>query len=159
MRLALLVLVGSCLVGMPVLGQQILPDPNLTPGAQNEEVTQQTIGSTICVRGYTKTIRPPAKYTTALKRRQIREYGFDDTKMSDYEEDHLISLELGGHPTDPGNLWPQSYLTQPWNAKAKDQLENFLNAEVCAGRIPLARAQREIASDWVAAYKKYLGEP
>ena len=29
--------------------------------------------------------------------------------MSDYQEDHLISLELGGNPTDPRNLWPEPY--------------------------------------------------
>jgi hypothetical protein len=49
--------------------------------------------------------------------------------------------------------------TQPWNARVKDQLENFLHAEVCAGRIPIEQAQREIAQDWIAAYQKYLGEP
>ena len=57
------------------------------------------------------------------------------------------------------NLWPESFRTQPWNARVKDQLENFLHAEVCAGRMPIEQAQREIAEDWIAAYQKYLGEP
>ena len=38
-------------------------------------------------------------------------------------------------------------------------LENYLHAEVCAGRMPLGIAQREVARDWVAAYRKNLGEP
>jgi hypothetical protein len=86
---------------VPCAAQQDRPDPTLTPGAINSGVTQANIKSTICVRGYTKTIRPPARYTTALKRQQIKQYGFSDKKLSDYEEDHLVSLELGGHPTDP----------------------------------------------------------
>jgi hypothetical protein len=78
-----------------------LPDPARTPGAINPAVTQETIGSTICVRGWTRTIRPPGQYTSALKRQQIRDFGYADRRMSDYEEDHLVPLGLGGSPTDP----------------------------------------------------------
>ncbi len=56
----------------------------------------------------------------------------------------------------PANLWPESWSTYPWNTAAK---ENFLRAEVCAGRMPIEQAQREIAEDWIAAYQRYLGEP
>jgi hypothetical protein len=80
------------------------PDPNCTPGALNPDVTQENIAQTICVPGYTRTIRPPASYTSQLKVRQIVEYGYEDTNPADYEEDHFIPLELGGHPTDPRNL-------------------------------------------------------
>ena len=71
----------------------------------NPDVTQATIAATICKRGWTRTIRPPTSYTDALKRTQLREYGLTGP-TSRYQEDHLISLELGGHPTDPRNLWP-----------------------------------------------------
>ena len=74
-----------------------------TPGVLNPDVTQANIDSTICVTGWTKTIRPPTSYTNALKQKQMREYGVGRS-ASDYQEDHLISLELGGHPTDPRNL-------------------------------------------------------
>ena len=57
---------------------------------------------------------------------------------SDYQEDHLISLELGGHPTDPRNLWPEPYP----RAAEVDRIENELNAHVCSGQITLAEAQR-----------------
>ena len=73
--------------------------------------------------------------------------------------DHLIPLGLGGLPGAKENLWPQSRDTMPWNSRVKDRLENFLHQEVCARRIPIEQAQKEIATDWIAAYKKYLGDP
>ncbi len=76
--------------------------PRLTPGVANGAVTQTNIGSTVCQSGWTKTIRPPVDYTSALKARQMRAYG-DKGPLSAYQEDHLISLELGGDPTDPRN--------------------------------------------------------
>jgi hypothetical protein len=66
-----------------------LPNHSLTPDVADLRITQANIRTTICVRGYTKTLRPPATYTNALKRRQIREYGHSD-RLSDFEEDHLL---------------------------------------------------------------------
>src|SRR5712692_4628034 len=77
-----------------------LPDPLCTPGVADPRVTQDNIHATICVAGYTITVRPPSSYTDALKQQQISQYGYWDTSLADYEEDHLIPLELGGHPTD-----------------------------------------------------------
>jgi len=107
-----------------------------TPGVLNPDVTQANIDSTICVTGWTKTIRPPTSYTNALKRKQMREYGVGGS-LSDYQEDHLISLELGGHPTDPRNLWPEPYP----RASQVDMIENDLNRQVCDGSLTLAEAQ------------------
>src|SRR5712691_27286 len=81
-----------------------LPDKTRTPGVANPDVTQNNIDQTICVSGWTKTIRPPVSYTSKLKVDQIKECGYKDKRPGDYEEDHLISLQLGGHPTDPRNL-------------------------------------------------------
>src|SRR5436190_23881636 len=75
-----------------------LPDPSCQPGTYNPDVTQSTIDTTICVSGWTATVRPPSSYTTALKVKQIAEYGYSDTSTADYEEDHLVPLELGGAP-------------------------------------------------------------
>jgi hypothetical protein len=119
-----------------------LPDPVRTPGAVNPGVTQARIDETICRRGWTRTVRPPERYTEALKRRQIREYGYHDRRLGDYEEDHLIPLELGGAPGG-------------WGSYRKDRLENRLRRLVCAGRLPLATARRAIARNWIAAYRKY----
>jgi hypothetical protein len=99
-------------------------------------VTQVNIRSTICTRGWTSTIRPPASYTDDLKRKQMRQYG-EAGSMSAYQEDHLISLELGGNPTDPRNLWPEPYP----RASQMDLIENQLNAQVCSGQLTLAQAQ------------------
>jgi hypothetical protein len=108
-----------------------------TPGVLNPAVTQATIASTICRRGWTRTIRPPVDYTNALKRRQLRQYGLRGPP-SGFQEDHLISLELGGSPADARNLWPEPYP----RASAVDRIENDLNHSVCAGSLTLAEAQR-----------------
>jgi hypothetical protein len=111
-------------------------DAQRTPGVLNPDVTQATINATICVRGWTKTIRPPTSYTNDLKRKQMSEYGVGGS-LSDYQEDHLISLELGGHPTDPRNMWPEPYP----RAADVDSIENDLHARVCSGDLSLESAQ------------------
>ena len=145
----------------------IYPDPVRTPGAANQQVTQRNIGDTICSRRWsTKLIRPPAGYTSRLKRKQLREYGdavhqtraqlinpntgkVDTTRcmahsdnMACYEEDHLIPLEDGGDPTDPRNLWPEPYNTHVggviMGAHQKDVVEGFIHDEICYD-IPGAR--------------------
>jgi hypothetical protein len=116
----------------------VLASPVLTPGVVDAAVTQATIGSTICKRGWTATVRPPTSYTSALKLRQMPAYG-ERGSPSDYQEDHLISLELGGNATDPRNLWPEPYP----RASDVDRLENDLNAQVCSGALTLAEAQRK----------------
>jgi len=108
-----------------------------TPGVVNPDVTQATIGETICVRGWTRTVRPSVDYTNDLKVRQMVEYGVGGSP-SEYQEDHLISLELGGHPTDPRNLWPEP---RP-HAEEVDRVENELNRKICSGEISLAEGRR-----------------
>ena len=131
-----------------------LPDPRLTPGAINPDVTQANIQETVCIKGWTKTVRPPAYFTNRLKKQQIEQYGYADTNPKDYEEDHLIPLSLGGAPRDPRNLWPQPRRSQ-WNAAVKDKLEVALYKAVCHGELSLEEGQRAIAEDWIAAYKRY----
>ena len=115
----------------------ILADAVRTPGVLNPDVTQANIRSTICRHGWTETIRPPTDYTNGLKRKQMRQYR-ETGSLSDYQEDHLISLELGGNPTDPRNLWPEPYP----RAADMDRIENELNLEVCSGQLTLAQAQQ-----------------
>ena len=133
------------------------PDPELTPGVLNPAVTQTTIGTTICVSGWTATIRPPSSYTTSLKIEQIGLYGYTDTSTASYEEDHLISLELGGAPGDPKNLWPEPYVAtlpdgRDVGARVKDSFESSLKRAVCAGTMTLAAAQANIGIHWVHVY-------
>jgi hypothetical protein len=117
-----------------------------TPGAADPNVTQANVAQTICVSGYTKTIRPPVSYTDHLKAQQMAQYGFTDAPRL-HEEDHLISLELGGAPSDPKNLWPEPGASP----NPKDKVENFLHDAVCAGRVPLVEAQQRIATNWKTA--------
>ena len=128
-----------------------LPISLYTPGAFNSEITQANIHQTICVTGWTRTVRPPAYVTEELKSDQISLYGFDDTDPTHYEEEHLIPLSLGGAPQNVRNLWPQP-LRQ---AQQKDALELALNAAVCAGEMSLEQAQKTIDQNWIEAYEKY----
>jgi len=139
----LLVLIAALLLAFVFLRPHhrrppgVLASISLTPGVVNPDVSQVTITSTICKEGWTRTIRPPTSYTNELKLRQLREYG-ERGPPSAYQEDHLISLELGGHPTDPRNLWPEPYP----RASEVDGMENDLNEQVCSGDLSLAEAQQ-----------------
>ena len=123
----------------------ILPDAQMTPG-DTLDVTKDDI----CVSGYTQKVR---NVPSSVKKEVYQEYGIASHQPGDYEIDHLISLELGGSNSKK-NLWPQSYKTQPWNAHVKDQLENKLHDDICTNKVDLKTAQQEIASDWIAAYKR-----
>ena len=130
------------------------PDATLHPGATNPAVSQSNIGSTICKSGFTKSVRPTESYTANLKQQQMRDEGLPGNSQ-DYEEDHLISLELGGAPQDPKNLWPEPYenrgarLAAPGTgSESKDKVENETKGLVCSGKMSLSDAQNRIASDW-----------
>ena len=122
-----------------------LPDLRCTPGATDPRVTQAMIYSTICVSGYTATVRPPESVTERFKYDvSWPEYGIPSYDHG--ELDHLIPLELGGSSA-AANLWPEiGPLPNP-----KDPVENALNHAVCSGRVSLRAAQRAIAADWLTA--------
>jgi hypothetical protein len=149
LTLALMPLLGIC------AGNPDLPDARMTPGAINPDVTQANIHLTICVRGFTKTIRPPMYFTNSLKKKQIIAYGYVDTNPKHYEEDHLVALSIGGNPTDERNLWPQPR-ESGWGADQKDALEFVMYKMVCHGELPLAQAQHDMATNWIQAYKAYV---
>jgi hypothetical protein len=154
-----------------VTGRPVLPDPAFTPGATNPAVTQATIGQTICVSGWTATVRPPESYTNRIKILEAGAGGFvvyqgvsyavhgfqlADASIGHYELDHFIPLELGGSPADPLNLWMEPYEAPKGTAfvgassKTKDKVENAAKAAVCAGRVALVDAQRQMQADWFA---------
>ena len=120
------------------------PDPACTPGALNPAVTQATIDRTICVEGWTATVRPPESITEQEKAASMAAYG-DTGSLGDYEYDHFVPLELGGATNDPRNLWPEPGASP----NPKDTVENELRQKVCGGQITLAEAQREIVTNWV----------
>ncbi len=90
-----------------------------------------------------------------MRKEVFEEYGLMNARAEDYEIDYLIAPGLGG-TEDIHNLWPQPFKSQKWNAHVKDELEERLHQMVCSGDLDLRTAQREIATDWIAAYKKYF---
>jgi hypothetical protein len=155
-------LVAGCATAPPPIATRAVVAPEarsalLGPqGAINEDVTQANIQQTICVPGWTKTVRPPASYTNAVKAKLLRDQGQPQADAPKYELDHQIPLALGGHPREPENLWLQPWDGE-WGARVKDRLEVKLKALVCRGQISLDRARHTIAVDWIAAFKTYVG--
>lgn len=125
-------------------------------GALNPDVTQATIMQSICMPGWTATVRPSSTYTNGVKAKLLREHGLQPSDADRFELDHLVPLALGGHPRRIENLWLQPWAGE-WSARRKDQLELRLKALVCSGALPLAEARRVIAADWRAAWSKYVG--
>ncbi|MGA2735901.1 MAG: hypothetical protein ABSG65_00450 [Bryobacteraceae bacterium] len=133
------------------------PDPHRTPGATNPDVTQTNIGKTICEPGWsTRNVRPSESYIRRLKLQQMRDWALPGSP-ADYEEDHFISLDLGGSPADTRNLWPQPYRPRP-GAREKDVVEGYLHAQVCSGKMTLVDAQQAIVADWCSIYFLITGE-
>ena len=129
--------------------------PSFVPGAINPNVTQANIHKTICVHGWTKTVRPSSYYTTKLKKQQLKRLGYKDQKTRDYEEDHRVSLEVGGAPKSPKNLWPEPY-NGKWNAHLKDKVENRIHEEICTGQITLKQGRSMLMGDWETVYKHFF---
>jgi len=97
----------------------LYPAHATTPGLVNPDISQANIDQTICsTQLSTRTIRPPSSYTDRLKRQQLAKSHLTDKSPAHYEEDHLVSLELGGHPHDPRNLWPERWGTPAHPAHA-----------------------------------------
>jgi len=126
------------------------------PGAVNSDVTQENIKQSICVAGWTATVRPSTSYTNALKAKLLSEHGLPTSDAPKYELDHFIPLALGGHPRSPDNLWLQPWDGQ-WGARTKDRLEVKLKNLVCKGALSLQLAREAIRRNWIEAFKKYVG--
>lgn len=126
----------------------VLPDPQLTPG-----VTRPVPIGDLCSAQHDEVVRP---VPNALRRQVLSEYGVPNTRAGEYEVDYLITPGLGG-TDDIRNLWPEPHYDTAWNSYAKDQLEERLHHMVCTGELDLSIAQRQIASNWIVAYKKYFG--
>lgn len=126
------------------------PDHECTPGAVFPDATKEIV----CVKGYTKTVR---YVTVSTKKKIYASYGIPYPPLrGTYEADHLIPLALGGS-NEVANLFPEAGSPTP-GFKEKDLVENYLYKEVCAGRIELADAQKQIANDWLAVYNELKPE-
>ena len=128
----------------------VRPDKNLTGGSVRT-------GDRDAACGHARENRGPL--SSARRDEILRRYGYPLGTHPDYEIDHLIPLCLGG-ADDPSNLWPQPRrsIEKAWNAEAKDRLERLMCNMVCDGQIDIATAQQAFATDWIAAYQKYVGQ-
>lgn len=133
----------------PVTQYPIRPDPTMTPGAFNIPSTPLAI---LCAPGHAESVR---HVSITEKRRVMREYGLNIKDHGLIEIDHLVPLEIDGG-NEIKNLWPQNYTTRPYNAHVKDVLEDTLHRMVCNQQLDLPTAQHDIATDWIAAYNKYV---
>ncbi len=122
-----------------------LPDNQCTPGAVFPDAT----AAQICTPGYSKSVR---NVSSSVKNEAYAEYDVTTRSPGEYEVDHLVSLELGGS-NDIANLWPEAADPRP-GFHEKDQVENYLHDRVCSGKISLAQAQQEIATNWLAVYSQ-----
>jgi len=134
-----------------------LPDPDITPGQIRDGIT----AADLCPVAHT----PALRHVTASEKQQVFErYGLKGNHdgycsgEEGCEIDHVCSLEIGGTNAIE-NLWPEPYSGTVWNARVKDRLENEIHRRMCAGELTPQQACAALSGDWVATYRKYLGEP
>lgn len=122
--------------------------------ALNPAVTQETINQTICVHGYTRTVRPPVRVTNLIKKRLLKANGLSPSAARRFELDHWMPLALGG---DPGAIdRTDNLVLQTWpEAKRKDKVEYKAYRCVCDGKVSLAEAQHDMYENWHHALIKY----
>ncbi len=128
------------------LQAKVLPLRTLTPGSAHAVKVAELCSS--------KDVDNDPPVDSSLEQAVFREYGIAVSSQKEYQLDYLITPALGGVESLQ-NIWPQPY-SSAWNSRVKDQLENHLHALVCHGDVQLTTAQNDIASDWIAAYKKYF---
>ena len=134
-----LLLILIVLIARPLRAQ-----PTRAYSLHNPAVTQETIGTTICVPGWARGARPSSSYTRRVKIALVRELAIPEDMLGDFELDHRVPLCLGGAPYEPANLE-----LQPWDeAGEKDRKEACLARAVCEDRLALDEARRRIWSDW-----------
>lgn len=125
----------------------ILSSLSLNAQTIDPKVTQDTLNSTICVSGYTKTVRPSVYYTNKIKKQRMLDAGIPWENRKQYQLDHIMALTLGGHPSDPANL-QLLILKGEDGAYKKDAVSRKLNKLVCSGQIRLEDAQSCIMAGW-----------
>jgi len=142
-----------CLTSLDTRAARELPDPAITPGATNTQVSPSNIDTTACQKGGSRTVRPPVSYTNRIEHIVMHQYGYDREDIHAFELDHLIPLSLGGAPDDPKNLSPEPHVGDG-TADDKDALEAQLHHLVCDCKSPLAEPQSAIRTNWISAYRR-----
>ena len=122
-----------------------LPDSACTPGAIFPNATVEEI----CTPGYASSVR---NVPFSEAEQVYAEYGIYHHYAGQYEDDHLVPLELGGS-NDIANLWPEAASPTP-GFHQKDEVKNYLHDQMCSGAVSLKDAQTQIATNWLAVYNR-----
>jgi anti-sigma factor RsiW len=140
---------GAAHPSAPLLSSDtgVLPNRAFTPGA-----ARQASFAEVCALSHEEVVRA---VSSTQRRRVLDEYGIPAAQSDQYEMDYLITPGLGGKD-DIRNLWPEPYHVATWNAHAKDILEERLHEMVCSHQLDLSIAQQAIATNWIAAYQRYV---
>jgi hypothetical protein len=146
--LSIALLLNLSALALPQAKQSYLPNPKLTPGDTIPVTKDDVCGTT-----HRPLVDP---IPIRLKGQVFARYGISTAGPSSYNIDHLIPMKLGGSNSIK-NLWPQP-LSGEWTYVLKNKLEKQLQKKVCRGELELSKAQQEIATDWVSAYRKYVAE-
>ncbi len=136
---------GASLLLSPDYG--VLPNHMFTPGA-----ARQASLAEVCTLSHEEVV---TKVSPIERQKVFAEYGIPSAQSDRYEVDYLITPGLGGDD-DIRNLWPEPYNAEMWNAHRKDVLEERLHEMVCSHHLDLSVAQEAIATNWIAAYEKYV---
>lgn len=131
-------------VAVLLFAASFLPDPKLTPGVVDTNVTAQMLRSP-------KFIKARRHVGEAEKRLVFQRYGIPWEQHKSFEVDHYVPLCIGGQNTI-SNLWPEPW-SGPYGAHAKDRLEVYLHRRVNKGQMTLQEAQAcFLNGTWTNAY-------
>ena len=114
---AILIICRLILIGAASAGEAELP--------LNPAVTQATITDTVCVAGWTKSIRPYFRDMPTIKAEMLAAIGESHEHRNRFRLDHRIPLALGGATIDRRNLMLQPMAV----ALEKDAIERYAMAD------------------------------
>lgn len=131
-------LIATFLATSTQAGDDLLPNPRLTPGKLARKDKDRN------------------GVTEEMERKVFSRYRIPWRRRPEFKVDHLIPTALGGADA-VDNLWPQSLHTRPYNAQRKELLTRVLLARIAEGKMTLAQAQKEIQEDWISSFVDHVG--
>jgi len=127
----------------------VRPDRILTPGSVDPGATT----AQLCTPTYLGTV---ALSSDVDRQETFLRYGLPyPTAQDRFRLDHAVPVEIGGD-NSAANLWPMPVSADV--ADRKNALAVRLHDLVCAGTVPLGTAQQDVATDWYAAWRRYVVE-
>lgn len=117
----------------------------------DSRVTQSTIGKTICHRDYLAKVMPSVDVRILRKEQLLARRAITPKSAALYALTYRVPVLLGGSPDAPENLdlipW-----AGPDGERRKRRFTVLLNRCVCAGELPLTKAQAALSGSWANRY-------